>query len=101
MSTTAMASGSVSASSAIVAPASTATQRSGRTREPTMSESCPTAIRPRAPSTWVTATSAPAAAADQSRSCTSQVSEKVHTRNCGTTSSTETPCTRIRNPSAR
>ena len=68
MSTTATASGSVRASSAIVTPASTATQRSGRTREPTMSESCPTAILPRAPSTCVTATRAPAAAADQCRS---------------------------------
>ena len=53
---------------AIVAAAATATQRSGRIRPPTTSERWPTAIRPRAPTTWAIATTTPAAAGDQSRS---------------------------------
>ena len=53
----------------------TATHRSGRIRLPTLSDSCPAAMRPSAPNTWVTATRVPAAAADHPRSVTSQASE--------------------------
>ena len=85
----------------MLAAAASATQRSGRIRLPTTSERWPTAIRPSAPATWATATTAPAAAGDQSRSWTSQTRAKVHTRNCGITSSTETPWIRARKESWR
>lgn len=74
----------------IIAVAGTVTQRSGLIRLATMSESWPAPIRPTAPATWVPVTSAPAAPGDQCRSWTSQTSAKVHTTNCGTTSSTDT-----------
>ena len=50
----------------------------------------PAAIRPSAPRTCATVTSAPADSADQPRSAISHTRVNVHTTHCGTTSSTDT-----------
>ena len=87
---------------AIVAAAASATQRSGRIRLADHVGEVADARSGRARrATWAAATRTPAAAGDQPRSCTSQTSAKVQTRNCGTTSSTETPWTRARKRSRR
>ena len=81
----------------MVKAAAIATQRNGRIRLRTRSESCPAPIRPIAPRNWVPATSSPAVPAAHPRSATSQTNMKVHTVNWGTTNSTDTACTRQRN----
>ena len=81
---------SVSASRPIAAAAASAMVRIGRSREPTMSDQRPAAIRPPAPSIWAAVTIAPADAADQPRSLISHTSVNVHTTTWGTTSRTDT-----------
>ena len=71
-----------------------ASRQSGRSRLPTRSDQAPTAMRPSAPSSCDAVISTPAAPGDQPRSLISQTSPYVHTTNCGTTSSTDTSCTR-------
>ena len=72
------------------AAAATAMVRMGRSREPTLSDQRPAAIRPAAPNNWAKVTMAPADPADHPRSVISQTRVKVHTRHCGTTSNTDT-----------
>ena len=81
---------SVSANRPIDAAAASAMTRIGRSRERTMSDHRPAAIRPAAPSTWASVTSRPADAADQPRSAINHTSVNVHTTTCGATRSTET-----------
>src|SRR5262245_16109121 len=81
---------SVRASTPIAADAASAMERIGLSRELTMSDQRPTAIRPAAPSSWATVTITPADAADQPRSVISHTSVNVHTTTCGTTSRTDT-----------
>ena len=82
----------VAPSSSMVAAAATVTQRSGRIRLATTSESWPAPIRPSAPADLGAGDQAARGArATSAASWTSQTSAKVHTTNCGTTSSTETP----------
>ena len=71
----------------IVTSAATATMRIGPSRLPTRSDHQPTPMRAAAPSSWVEATSAPAAVVDHCRSSMSHTSMYVHTVICGMTRS--------------
>src|SRR5262245_24727252 len=71
---------SVRASRPIAAAAASAMERIGPSRELTMSDQRPAAIRPPAPSSWANVTIAPADAADQPRSAISHTSVNVHTK---------------------
>src|SRR6478735_9851550 len=64
--------------------------RTGCSREPTLSDHRPAAIRPAAPHNWAMVTIAPADPADQPRSVISQTRVNVQTSDWGTTRSTDT-----------
>ena len=99
-SVTATAPGAPNASATVNAarPAVTeiATPRSGFILEPTLSETAPATIRATAPSTWLTVTTTPAETADQPCPSTSHASRNACSMPCGSTNSTEAPCTRCR-----
>jgi hypothetical protein len=77
------------ASASITTTPERATQRRTRTRLPTRSLRWPTQIRPKAPTNWDTAITAPAAVALQPRLVIRKTRPKMESVNCGTTSSIE------------
>lgn len=81
---------SVNPSTIMVVAAVAAIVRTGRIRDPTRSDHRPARMRPTAPSSCETVTSAPAAPTDQWRSLSSQISMNVTVTVCGIISSADT-----------